>query len=162
EFRASGHDIKHLLRCICNSRAYQRTSRPLPGNERDTVLFSHMAVKVLTPEAIYDSLALVVDADRLARPSGPKAPAGKGKGPEVAPGEEFIQCFRTSGDAPEAGEFSHGIPQLLRRLNAAEFNSGSPLAGRVARSGMSAEQGITELYLAALSRRPTAEEVRLL
>src|SRR5262249_43669134 len=29
EFTASGFDIKHLIRCICNSNAYQRTSRSL-------------------------------------------------------------------------------------------------------------------------------------
>src|SRR5262249_49694536 len=119
EFRASGHDLKHLMRCICNSQAYQRTSQPLPANERDTVLFSRMAVKVFSPEAIYDSLTLVMDADRLARPAGPKPAAGK-KGPALSPREEFIQAFRTSAEAAEGGELSHGIPHFLRRLNGAE------------------------------------------
>src|SRR5262249_4422152 len=74
EFRRSNHDIKHVTRCLCNSQAYQRTSRPLPGNESDSELFSHMAVKVLSPEVFYDSLGLLVPLDSVAsvRPSGDK------------------------------------------------------------------------------------------
>ena len=33
EFVASNFDVKHLIRCICLSEAYQRTSRVAPGNE---------------------------------------------------------------------------------------------------------------------------------
>ena len=36
EFAASGFDIKHLVRCICNSQAYQRTSRVPSGGRRRT------------------------------------------------------------------------------------------------------------------------------
>src|SRR5207249_7482346 len=72
EFAASGFDTKHLVRSICNSQAYQRTSRPASGNEKDTELFSHMAVKPVAPEALYDSLTVVygVNADK-------NAPTGK-------------------------------------------------------------------------------------
>src|SRR5581483_5086807 len=45
EFADSGFDVKHLVRCVCNSRAYHRTSRPAAGNEADAELFSRMAVK---------------------------------------------------------------------------------------------------------------------
>ena len=33
EFKKSGFDLKYLIRCICLSQAYQRTSVPLPDNE---------------------------------------------------------------------------------------------------------------------------------
>ena len=56
-FVASGFDVKGLYRTLCNSRAYQRTSRPAAGNEDAAgELFSRMAVKPLTPEQLYDSL----------------------------------------------------------------------------------------------------------
>ena len=35
EFIASGHDQKHLLRCIMLTKAYQRTSGTLPANRAD-------------------------------------------------------------------------------------------------------------------------------
>ncbi len=162
EFRASGHDLKHLIRCICNSQAYQRSSRPLSGNENDKELFSHMVVKVLGPESIYDSLAIVLSIDPSARPAAPKGAAVKSKGPPLSPREEFIHFFRTRAEAAEAGEFSHGIPQFLKRMNAEEFNNTAPLISRLARPGTSREQVLEQIYLAVLSRRPSPAEVQLL
>src|SRR5438067_3583310 len=40
EFAASEFDVKHLFRCLCNTRAYQRSSRPTAGNETDAALLS--------------------------------------------------------------------------------------------------------------------------
>jgi hypothetical protein len=57
EFVRSGTDVKHLIRCLCCSRAYQRTSRPTTENAADDKLYSHMTVKVLTPDMLADSLA---------------------------------------------------------------------------------------------------------
>src|SRR5262249_1448060 len=56
QFVASGFDVKNLIRAICNSQAYQRTSKPQGDNEDDNVLFSHMNVKVMSPEQLFDSL----------------------------------------------------------------------------------------------------------
>ncbi len=39
EFKASNFSFKQLIRGICNSQAYQRTSRPLLGNKDDRELF---------------------------------------------------------------------------------------------------------------------------
>jgi hypothetical protein len=150
EFKASGHDVKHLVRCICNSQAYQRMSRPLSENEGDTELFSHMAVKPLAPEALFDSLLLVIN---------PMARTGKEGG--FGSRDEFVMHFRTQGDG-EAGEFTHGIPQFLRRLNGAAFNGGGPLVGLVARGGADKDEALDSLYLATLSRRPTAKERQLM
>ena len=58
EFGHSGYDLKHLFRAICNSRTYQRTSRPTAGNEKtEEPVFAHQTMKVMTPEQMYDSLA---------------------------------------------------------------------------------------------------------
>ncbi len=158
EFVASGYDVKHLFRCLCNSRAYQRTSQPLPGNEADHELFSRIAVKPLSPEAIYDSLAVILNASKLAASAGkPNA----GKGPPLNVREEFINFFRGQGDA-EAGEFVQGIPQFLRRLNGEMFNRPSPLLDQLIASGASRDRAIETLYLATLSRRPTQQERQLM
>ena len=34
--------------------------KPVPGNEKDTMLFSHMNIKAFTPEQLYDSLTTVL------------------------------------------------------------------------------------------------------
>ncbi len=56
EFGKSGFDIKHMIRGICNSRAYQRTSKPMGDNRDDHTLFSHQSIKVLTGEQLFDCL----------------------------------------------------------------------------------------------------------
>ena len=60
QFAGNKFDVKYLFRAICNSEAYQRTSKPVAGNEKDTVLFSHMNIKAFSPEQLYDSLAAVL------------------------------------------------------------------------------------------------------
>src|SRR5207248_1876187 len=78
EFTASGFDLKHLARCITTSQAYQRSSRPVPGNEADIVAFSHMTVKALTPEVLYDALGIIgKDSGNTAKVGGN---GGKGSG----------------------------------------------------------------------------------
>ena len=47
ELVGSGFDLKHLVRGICASKAYQRSSKPVPGAEHDPKLFATMAVKVI-------------------------------------------------------------------------------------------------------------------
>ena len=53
-----GLDLKHLARCICNSQAYQRSSVPLSGNKDDEELYSHMQLRMLTADMLYDSLTV--------------------------------------------------------------------------------------------------------
>lgn len=95
EFRASGHDLKHLLRSICNSQAYQRTSRPLPDNAADRVLFSHMAIKALGPEAFYDSLSLVLGdslpKNEMKKPGPITKPVPKVGEPPAKPGAKPVE-----------------------------------------------------------------------
>jgi hypothetical protein len=195
EFAASGFDVKHLYRCICLSSAYQRTSRPAPGNERDEKLFGRMSVKPVGPEALYDSLLVVYGAGPVDKnaPSGkpgvkptgdkpagmkpvvkpdagkpdagkpmpPKPEAGKPASGPSNPREEFALFFRGEGGA-EPGEFAHGIPQFLRRMNGEAFNAPAPVVDRLVRSGAGADEAVEALYLTALSRRPTARERELM
>ena len=35
EFAESGFDLKHAIRCLCQTKAYQRTSRPVAENKED-------------------------------------------------------------------------------------------------------------------------------
>ncbi len=58
EFTRSGYDVKLLIRAICNSNAYQRTSRPVPENQNDERLFSRMPVKVLGARELLASLTI--------------------------------------------------------------------------------------------------------
>jgi hypothetical protein len=158
-FAASGFDLKFLVKSICLSETYNRTSRPAAGNEKDETLFSHVAVKPLTPEQLYDSLEVVLGPARGGREKGGKPQGGKprlGGGPR----EQFIAFFAADESAP-ATEYTSGIPQVLRLMNAPQMNNAAAVAAAHARGAAPAE-AIGHLYVATLSRRPTAAETERL
>jgi hypothetical protein len=152
-FVASGFDLRHLCRAITSSATYQRTSMRAPGNEQDATLYSRMAVKVLTPEQLYDSLSVVMPAT-----SGRKRFGGNND-----PREEFVQFFRSEGE-PKATAYDRGIPQTLRMMNSPELFSPRSASAAVRRiePGMPASEAVERLYLHALARRPTDDERRIL
>ncbi len=163
-FAASGFDLKFLIKSICLSETYNRTSRPAAGNEKDETLFSHVAVKPLTPEQLYDSLDVVLGAAREARGAArggkgnkpaPPAQGGK-KGLGAGPREQFIAFF-SADDNALATEYHAGIPQALRLMNAPQMNNTAAVAAAYARGSSSAE-AIEHIYLATLARRPTADD----
>jgi hypothetical protein len=59
DFVAHGYDVKHLIRLVMNSAAYQRSSRPAKGNEADDRFYSHYIVRRLSGEVILDALSQV-------------------------------------------------------------------------------------------------------
>jgi hypothetical protein len=156
DLTASAFDLKHLARAICNSKAYQRTSKPAAGNENDRDGFSRMALKPLSPESLYDSLETVMAVDK----SNPWM-KGRSRVDDVWPTRvEFARAFRPEGESGAAGVL--GIPQALHLLNGPLLNRGAPIVEELCARGMGPTEAISALYLTALSRRPTAEEIRLL
>lgn len=159
QFAANGFDVKYLLRVLCNSETYQRTSKPVAGNaEAGPELFSRMAVKVLTPEQLFDSLAQVVgtpnQANARRRPANAAAAA---RLRNITPRTQFVSFFKGEENA-EATEYQAGIPQVLRLMNSPQLNNAAMLAPLL-KSGKSPGQVIEQLYLATLSRRPTSHEL---
>jgi hypothetical protein len=154
QFAANDFDLKFLIRAICNSDAYQRTSKPSASNkDADAAVYSRMGVKVLTGEQLVDSIAQVVGAQNLK--GGGNRPMGKGPG-----GNQRAQlvAFFGGDENSDATEYQDGIPQVLRLMNAAALNR-SPKLMEVVKASKSPDQAIEQLYLATLSRRPTKEEL---
>jgi hypothetical protein len=159
QLAASGFDVKQFIRALCNSEAYQRTSKPIAGN-RDAVpeLFSRMAVKVLTPEQLFDSLVLVVGAPNQANLPRRPAIAAAARFRNITPRMLFVAFFKGDDNA-EPTEYQAGIPQVLRLMNSPFVNNASMLTP-ILKSGKSPEQIVEHLYLATLSRRPSAHELQ--
>lgn len=150
------YDLKYLLKAICLSDAYQRTSKPVAANRDDKALFSHMTVKVMSPEQLFDSLGTVaVPAKGDAK--GGKAQIGAAKGAKVGNREQFVNFFLAGAETVSATEYEAGIPQALRLMNSNAMNN--PAAARaVVGSATKPEEAIERIYLAALARRPTEDE----
>lgn len=154
QFAAGGYDVKNLYRAIANSKTYQRTSKPFGGNHTDDQLFSHMTVKTLTPEQLYDSLTLVTASGEKVAPA-PRAAGGK-KGP--AGGRDgFVQFFLGGAETSNPTEYEVGIPQVLRLMNSRITGNPNVVKSFVG-TGDKPAAVVEKMYLAALSRRPTAAE----
>ena len=166
EFNASGQDLKHMIRILCNTQAYQRTSRPSTGNENDEHLYSHLKVKVMTPEMLYDALTQAMEVAELnqgVRNFG--RPGGGGGGGRGGPGggrAEFVRFFTTKEEGDDPNEFGLGVPQFLRLMNSAQFNQSTPVITRLMKDNAPRDKVIEGLYLATLSRRPTEAEAKKL
>lgn len=158
QFAAQGFDLKALVRGICNSRAYQRASDSATAGHEDDALYAQMMVRPMTPEQLYDSLAAVVGStdDSPEAPRRKRAAAKKKVGP-ASSRTKFVDFFQAPAGADPA-EYPSGIPQVLRLMNSPELNRRPTLLGELDQPGRTTEQRIERLYLATLSRRPTAAE----
>jgi Protein of unknown function (DUF1549)/Protein of unknown function (DUF1553) len=155
-FAASGFDVKALVRAICNSQAYQRSSKPQPGNDdAPENLYARQSIRVLSPEQLYDSL-IQATGGSSARPDRPARP-GAGRRPQAGGRAAFVASFMVE-DGADPTEYQAGIPQALRLMNSTQFNYSS-VAAAATRSSGKPEQVIEKMYLAVLSRRPSADEL---
>jgi hypothetical protein len=59
EFTANGFRLKPLIRTIVNSRTYQLSPVPTPGNQSDHRYFSHMYSRPLSAEVLLDAVCNV-------------------------------------------------------------------------------------------------------
>ncbi len=153
-------DLKYLMKAICLSDTYQRTSKPTADNKNDKALYSHVAVKVLSPEQLYDSLAQVTGNSRVMDAKGAKGAANP-KGGRIGGRDQFVNFFLAGADSTSALDYEAGIPQALKLMNSPIANN--PAAVRAVTGNTSKPEDVIErIYLAALSRRPTADELKSL
>lgn len=155
--KAGAFDLKYLIKAICLSDTYQRTSKPTPANNDDKALFSHMQVKVLSPEQLYDSLTQVTGNLRPDA-KGPKGLIGAAKGARPGNREQFVNFFLAGAETTSTVDYEAGIPQALRLMNSSIANN--PAAVRALVGTSAPAEAIEKIYLAALSRRPTATETK--
>lgn len=164
EFRASGHDLRHVMRLIMGSRVYQLSSATVRGNESDRRFHSHYLARRLPAEVLADAVAAVTGVPERfeGQPVGVRAI----QLPEPQTGSYFLSLFgrseRVTACACERkGEVT--LPQLLHLQNAGEtmrrLADRDGWIHRLARGKGPLEEGIAELYRMALGRRPTPAEL---
>ena len=77
DFREHGHDLKHLLRRITESRTYQLASIPNASNENDMVNYSHQVPRALDAEILLDAISTVTGVPEVfENTEGGRAPPG--------------------------------------------------------------------------------------
>jgi hypothetical protein len=157
-FTKSGFDVTHLVRAICLSDAYQRTSRQTHESQARTDLFARMAIKSLSSEQFLDSLAQAIGYET--------APAeAADEGDENPLGRRVLGLFADDG---QPGEPETSVTQALALMNgnviqrAVTPETGKRLQSILEQFPESFEEQVEALYLATLSRPPDDSEKRTL
>ncbi len=163
-------DLRHVYRLILNSATYQRSSTPVGTNATDLVFFSHYPIKRMTAEQLSDAIGqitLVWDgfSSKIPEPYS-KWPSGfrATQMSDGSVGTPFLELF---GRPPRDTAYESdrdcrtSMRQALFMITSAELEAKVARSPRVKRwiSGKKDTAAIVEeMFLAALSRRPTAEE----
>ncbi|MBY0456253.1 MAG: DUF1549 and DUF1553 domain-containing protein, partial [Gemmataceae bacterium] len=158
-------DLKHLLRTIFNSRAYQLSSASTPGNKADAanVHFTRYTVKRLTAEQVADGVDFATGTREkyVGLPLGTKAiqlPDSEVRSYLLdtfgrPPRQVLCECERTTRP---------NIAQAMHLLNGDFLNKKiADKAGRVEKllaDKVPVPKAVEELYLATWSRRPSPDE----
>ncbi len=164
DFIEHGYDLHHLIRTIANSRAYQLSSVPEPGNRNDDINYSRYYLKRLTAEQLIDSIVQVtgVQQDYLGYYPGVRAVNLADPGVPSA----FLDMFdRPKRDAAkcERNE-SVSLRQAMHLLVGDTVNEKirtSAERGVLARlldENKTDSEIVDHFYLAALSRLPEPNE----
>ncbi len=158
-----GFDKKKLVRDICNSRTYQLSAATNPTNELDESYFSHSYVRRLRAEVLLDTITRITGTeDRF-----PSSPPGT-RAVQLYSGNLTNYFLTTFGRAPRESACScevnreANLSQALHLVNGDTITSkvaGSRLISNLINSKQPVEKIVEELYILALSRKPTADEV---
>ena len=151
-----GFDLRELLRTLCHTKTYQRSSQV-----RDSVppptLFAVMAIKPFTAEQLYDSLnrSLLQPAKLVANSLAVDAAFGDQE--RIA----FLAKMRSS--SRDRTQYDLGVPQALTLMNGAKVRDATDVKTSKLLTALDASlfqdsERLNVLFLATLSRMPSAEE----
>jgi hypothetical protein len=157
DFAAHKFDLKYLIRAITASKTYQLSSRQTDKSQENPRLFARMALKGLSPEQLFDSIA---QATGYHEPFGTRNQIGM---MTSTPRDDFVQVFDNRSDA--VTEQQTTILQALSMMNgqfvseATGFEKSATLTAVAEFPLMTMAERIETLYLAALSRPPRPDEL---
>jgi hypothetical protein len=188
DFIAHKHDVKHLMRTIMNTAAYQRSSSPLaalgrgaggegPDNKSDDRYYSHYLIRRLPAEVVLDAYSAITKVPTAFTkvslgPTGGDAATGDyplGTRALQLPDTQLISLFLDAFGRPERGQTcSCERQQEASVTQALHLNNGQTLndklrspKSRVAEwvaEKISDEEAIQRMFMLALCRPPSAGE----
>jgi hypothetical protein len=157
QFAVHEFDLKHLMKAITLSRAYQLTSKATHKSQEAPRQFARMPLRSLTAEQLFDNLV--------------QATGHQEQGPRNLPGfvvgqgglrDQFLTKFGNQND--KVTESQTSIIQALSLMNgrltaeATDLQRSELLAAVIDSPFMDTPARVETLYLATLSRKPTAKE----
>jgi hypothetical protein len=175
EFVQSGFNLRHVIRLVMNSRAYQTASEPNDTNGRDELNYSHALVRRLTAEQMFDTLHQVTGVTpefanfpagtRAAELPGARLQGRRGRRTQLSP-DLFMNIFGkpprlTTCECERSTETTMG--QAFQMISGPSINElltqSNNRLGPLLESVKSNRDLVTELYWSVLTRPPTATEL---
>ncbi len=170
DFIEHGFDMRHIIRRIVSSRTYQASIEANEWNAQDETNFSRFLPRRLPAESLLDALAIATGS----RPDFEDLPEGftaqqlpdPHAGMDSAGSTTFLDMFgrperESSCECERRSDVS--LPQAMSLINGPTLGEAvADPEGRIAKAllaGTSDRDLVEELYLAALSRKPSAEEL---
>jgi hypothetical protein len=161
EFAGHNFDMKYLIRAITASRTYQLSSAASDKTQDDPTLFARMPLRAMTGEQLFDTLVMA---------TGYRDDGSNGNdlitaitGGNKSARSEFLTKFANASERPTKVQMS--ILQALALMNgkvvadATSLQRSETLAAIIDAPFMTTTERIEALYLATLSRTPTAKEL---
>lgn len=161
-FTESKYDFKGLVRDICRSETYQRSTETNPTNELDTRNFARQQLRRIKAESLLDILSQVTGT----KDKFPRLPLGA-RAVQIADGATSNYFLTTFGRATRETACSCEVKmeptlsQALHLLNGETTNNKIQQGGLIAqwlKEGQAPPQIIERLYIRTLTRKPLYEE----
>jgi hypothetical protein len=159
-------DFKKLVRDICTSRAYQRSTQANATNDEDTTNFSHAALRRIRSEILLDVISQVTETKDKFRglPMGARAI-------QIADGNTTNYFLTTFGRALRESvcscevKMEPNLSQALHLINGQTINEKIQAGGVVPRltaAGKTESEVINEIFLRCLGRPANPQELETL
>ena len=159
------YNFKKLVRDICLSQTYQRTTQTNPSNESDQRNFAHARVRRIPAEVLLDCVSQATETKDKFRglPLGARAV-------QIADGATTDYFLTTFGRSPRETVCACDVrteptlSQALHLLNGETIQNkirGGNAVKRLLDGKKSPDEVVTTLYLRCLTREPTPEELAM-
>ncbi len=171
------YDVKQLIRTIMNSAAYQRSSQAVKGNEGDDRFYSRYLIRRLSAEVILDAYSQVTAVPTPFTQVGTSSGGQQNYGgyptgtralqlPDSLVVSPFLDAFGRPERSATCSCERQGDSSVGQALH---VNNGKTLNDKIRakesrveswlKEKLSDEEAIKRIYLLALCRQPTAEEM---
>jgi hypothetical protein len=178
DFIKNEYDVKHLVRTIMNSAAYQRSSAPLPDNKTDDRFHARYLIRRLPAEVVLDAYSQVTKVPtafaKLAigttGGSAPTADYPPGTRALQLPDTQLVSQFLDAFGRPERGQTCSCERQQESSVTLAlHLNNGQTLNDKLRdkksrvedwlQEKIGDEEAIRRIFLLALCREPSQQEM---
>jgi hypothetical protein len=162
-FTETNYDFRQLVREICASQAYQRSTERNESNQTDEKNFAHANLRRIKAESLLDSISLITNTKDKFRglPLGARAV-------QIADGNTSTYFLTTFGRAKRESVCSCEVKMEPTLSQALHLMNGDTVNDKI-RQGKLIETWTNEkleplaiverMYIACLSRQPTPQEI---